>query len=311
VPRPVLIDTDAGVDDTLALILALRSKELDVKAITTVAGNVRVKECTRNVLTILDHLHADQGLVVAQGAAKPLHRPLVTAPEVHGADGFGNARPKGRPVHRTNLRSADRVIADLSRSIGGRLTIIALGPMTNIALAIRRYPTSLRKVGRIISMGGAFRVAGNTGPVSEFNYFVDPEAAKTVLTSGIPVTVIPLDLTQQIVLMRHELERRAARRANALSGLIVRMTRFYMQYHRKTEKFFGGFLHDPIAVAAAIRPSMYQTIRLCVEIETAGKATRGMTVTDFRGHAKGKTVDVALKFDKEQFLKLFHERLWE
>lgn len=309
--RPVLIDTDAGVDDALALILALRSPELDIRAITTVAGNVPVHMCTRNVKAILDQLNADSGLVVAQGAAKPLVRRLVTAPEVHGRDGFGNVRPKKRTSRLTSPVPAERVIAVACREWGKKLTIIALGPLTNIAKALKRYPRSLKKVGRIITMGGAFRVQGNTGPVAEFNYYVDPEAAQAVLSSGIPITVIPLDLTQQIAIMHSELERRAHRRANQLSQLIVRMTRFYMQYHRDTEHFFGGFLHDPIAVAAAIRPSLFQTQRLRVEIETEGTFTRGMSIADFRRKESRKGVNVALKFEKEQFLKLFHERLWE
>lgn len=310
-PRTVLIDTDAGVDDALALILALRSKELDVRAITTVAGNVRVRECTRNVLTILDHVGGNPGVLVAEGAARPLRRRLVTAREVHGADGLGNARPKARPAHRKDPRPAWEVMARLSRSFGKRLTMVALGPLTNVALALQRSPSSMRNIAKIVSMGGAFRVAGNTGPVAEFNYFVDPEAAQTVLSSGIPVTMIPLDLTQQIVVMWNDIDRRAARRANPLSRLVSRMTRFYMRYHQRTERFLGGYLHDPIAVAAAIQPSFFHTVRLEVEVETRGRVTRGMTVADFRKRPGGHTVQVALQFDKERFLKLFHEGLWK
>ena len=159
-------------------------------------------------------------------------------------------------------------------------------------------------------MGGAFRVAGNTGPVAEFNYFVDPHAAQMVLHSGIPVTIVPLDLTQQIVLMRTELERRAMRRSSTLSRTIMKMTRFYMTYHERTEGFNGGFLHDPIAVAAAVRPELFRTHRLHVDIETKAEFTRGMSVADFRGKQKNSRVEVALQFDKEGFLRLFHERLW-
>jgi len=309
-PRPVLIDTDAGVDDALALILALRSPELEVKAITTVAGNVQVRHCTRNVMAILDQLHIGSDFIVAEGASKPLVRSLFTAPEVHGADGFGNVRPKKGSGRSSSSLAATRVIADACRKWGRGLTIIALGPLTNIALVLKRYPGLISRIGRLVTMGGAFRVPGNTGPVAEFNYYVDPEAAQAVLSSSIPITVIPLDLTQQLVLMRSDLERRALRRANALSRLIARMTKFYMQYHFKTERFFGAFLHDPIAVAAAIRPSLFRIQRLHVEIETRGLLTRGMSIADSRVAARGRRADVALKFDKEQFLRLFHERLW-
>jgi purine nucleosidase/pyrimidine-specific ribonucleoside hydrolase len=308
--RHVLIDTDAGVDDVLALILALRSPELNVEAITTVAGNVPVRHCTRNVLAILDQLHIDSNLIVAEGAAKPLSRRLFTAPEVHGADGFGNARPRRRSDRKVSSVPASRVIAETSKKWGRKLTIVALGPLTNIAHALRKYPRSLKNIGRLITMGGAFRVPGNTGPVAEFNYYVDPEAAETVLKSGLPITVVPLDLTQQVVVMHREMERRASRRANRLSQLIVRMTRFYMKYHSRTENFFGGFLHDPIAVACAIRPSLFHTQELHVEIETKGILTRGMSVADLRRKPRRGGVDVALKFDREEFLKLFHERIW-
>lgn len=308
--HPVLIDTDAGVDDALALILALRSPELDVRAITTVAGNVRVRHCTQNVLALLDQLRLDQDLIVAEGAARPLTRKLFTAPEVHGSDGFGNVRPRLRSGRKVSSMPASSLIAESAGKWGRRLTIVALGPLTNIARAIKRHPRSVGKVGRIITMGGAFRVPGNTGPVAEFNYYVDPEAADIVMKSGIAVTVIPLDLTQRIVVMHRELERRASRRANSLSRLIVRMTRFYMRYHARTENFFGGFLHDPIAVAFAIRPSLFYTQRLRVAIETKGILTRGMSIADIRKTPRGRGVDVAMKLDREEFLKLFHERIW-
>lgn len=310
--RPVLIDTDTGVDDALALILALRSPEISVEAITTVAGNVEVDKCTRNVSTILRLLRLPHLPVVAQGAARPLVRELFTAPEVHGRDGLGNTQPKvlsRRSIHRNE---AVDVIYDLCKKYEKRLTIVALGPLTNLALALKKYPAAVKKAGHIVSMGGAFRVPGNTGPVAEFNYFVDPEAAQCVLDSGIALTMIPLDLTEQIVLMRSEVEYRAKRRASTLASFIARLTKYYMRYHRQTEGFDGGYLHDPIAVSAAIEPAIVQSHAVTVHIETSGKLTRGMTVADFRKSAKkgDRTVDVAFKIDKERFLKLFHERLW-
>ncbi len=309
-PIPVLIDTDAGVDDALALVLALRSPEIRVHAVTTVAGNVDVRKCTRNVLALLHILRGEDGVPVAEGASKPLLRKLVTAPEVHGRDGFGNARPAIRSTRRKEGEPARDVIVRLAQRFGRKLTIIALGPLTNIAIALKSHPHTMRNIGHLVSMGGAFRVAGNTGPVAEFNYYVDPEAAHQVLNSGIRITVVPLDITQQVVLMRRELERRAARRANPISKTILRMTKLYMQYHLRTEGFFGGFLHDPLAVAAAVQPSLVQTQRVHVDVETRGILTRGMSVADFRKQSRGQKVDVALKFDKEEFLKLFHERLW-
>ncbi|MBI3579559.1 MAG: nucleoside hydrolase, partial [Ignavibacteriales bacterium] len=206
--KPVLIDTDTGVDDALALILALRSPELSVKAITTVAGNVEVQKCTRNVFTVLEWLKVQNLPLVAQGAERPLRQKLVTAPEVHGNDGLGNIS-SGKQAKQKTSRTAVKVILDSCNQWGKKLTIVAIGPLTNLAQAWKKDSKSLAKVGRIVSMGGAFRVPGNTGPVAEFNYFVDPDAAHVLLNTGLPITVVPLDLTHQIVLMRREMERRA------------------------------------------------------------------------------------------------------
>jgi purine nucleosidase/pyrimidine-specific ribonucleoside hydrolase len=331
-PRPILIDTDTGVDDALALIVALRSPEVSVKAITTVAGNVEVEKCTRNVFRILRLLQLGETPIVAQGAKKPLHRPLFSAPEVHGHDGLGNFLMRLPPTAKKNPRGAVDVIIESCRRYAGRLTIVAIGPLTNLARAWKKDRTALRQVGRIVSMGGAFHVPGNTGPVAEFNYFVDPEAAHILLQSGLPITVVPLDVTQQLVLMRKEVEYRAKRRASALASAILLFTRPYMRYHKKAEGFDGAYLHDPIAVAAAIDRRLIQTRGVHVDVETSGSYTRGMTVADFRARVpfkpkaylrprrmslwlkppaeKKPSVDIAVKIDRERFLKLFHERLW-
>jgi len=310
--RPVLIDTDAGVDDALALILAFRSRELSVKAITTVAGNVEVKKCTRNVYRILDLLQVKDRPVVAEGARRPLRAPLLVASEVHGKDGLGGVSAKLPPVRNVKPEKAVETILQLCRRYGKRLSIITIGPLTNIALALKSDRRTVLRAGRIISMGGAFHVPGNTGPVAEFNYYVDPDAAHAVLTSGLTVTVIPLDVTHQVVVMRSEMEYRARRRASHVARTILDITRDYMLYHRATQGFNGGYLHDPLAVGAAIDPTLVRTRPVHVDVEAAGTYTRGMTVADFRRRISRstQTVDVALKVDRDRFLRLFHERLW-
>ena len=304
--RPIIIDTDAGVDDALALILALRSHEVSVEAITTVAGNVEVDKCTRNVTHVLDLLQVAARPRLAEGSRRPLKRKLVTAPEVHGRDGLGNIGPK-RPGKLRVRRDAVEVILHCCRQFGRRLTIVALGPLTNLAKAAQKDLRTLKMAGRIVSMGGAIRVPGNTGPVAEFNYFVDPEAAQLVLNAGLKVTVVPLDLTQQVVVMRREIEYRAKRRASKLADFILRATRHYMRYHMTTQGFDGGYLHDPIAVACVIQPSLIRTTRNRINVETNGELTRGMTVAEVQ---KSGTVDVATSIDREGFLRLFHERSW-
>lgn len=312
IPKPVLIDTDTGVDDALALIFAFRSPELSVKAITTVAGNVEVQKCTRNVLVLLEWLKVKNAPIVAQGASKPLRQKLVTAPEVHGKDGLGGIAPKKKAIRKTSLTAVEAIL-DACNTWGKELTIVAIGPLTNLARAWKKDPKSLSKVGRIVSMGGVFRVPGNTGPVAEFNYFVDPDAAHVLLNTGLPITVVSLDLTHQIVLMRKEMEYRAKRGTNPLATTILRLTKFYIQYHKKMDGFDGAYVHDPIAIAVAIDPSLIQTRRVHVDVETEGRHTRGMTVADFRKPLRRgeQTVDVALTINHERFIKLFHERLWK
>jgi inosine-uridine nucleoside N-ribohydrolase len=311
--KPVLIDTDTGVDDAMALFVALNSPELSVKAITTVAGNIDVSKCTRNVERILKLLNVQDRPIVAEGAARPLKLPLVKASEVHGKDGLGDV-PKYVPRVRSSRHpDAIETLLRCCEQYGPRLTIIAIGPLTNLAIALKKNPRVMRKVGRIVTMGGAIRVAGNTGPVAEFNYFVDPDAAHIVLNSGIPVTVIPLDVTHQVVVMRKEMEYRAKRRASRAALALLKFTESYMKYHLATQGFNGGYLHDPMAVGVAIDPSLVKTRRIHVDVESRGAYTRGMTVTDLKEHGSRSvpTVDVALAIDRERFLKLFHDRLWK
>ncbi len=310
--KPILIDTDAGVDDALALILAFRSPELAVKAITTVAGNVEVRKCTRNVYRILDLLQVKERPVVAEGARRPLRAPLLIASEVHGQDGLGGVSAKLPPVRNVKPEKAVETILQLCRRYGKRLTIVTVGPLTNVALALKSDRRTVLRAGKIVSMGGAFHVPGNTGPVAEFNYYVDPDAAHAVLTAGMPVTVIPLDVTHQVVVMRSEMEYRARRRASNVARTILDMTRDYMLYHSETQGFNGGYLHDPLAIGVAIDPALIRTRRVHVDVESEGTYTRGMTVANFRTQVSRSTpaVDVALTVDRDRFLRLFHERLW-
>jgi len=306
--RPLLIDTDTGVDDALALAFAFRSPGCSVEAITTVAGNVEVEKCTRNVWTMLSLLAPLKLPVVAQGARRPLRLPLTTAPEVHGRDGLGNTQTG---LHRTRVPNAVDVIVETCRRFGKRLTIVAIGPLTNIAQAVRKDPRTLRSVGRIVSMGGAFRVPGNTGPVAEFNYFVDPHAAEEVLNSGLPLTIVPLDVTEQCALLGDELRDIVQKHQTNLGRFLARMTADYMRYHQRTEGFFGGYLHDPLAVAVALDPSLVTTMRTTVHIECLSPLTRGMAVAAFpmSGRRTSNGVDVAVGVDRARFLQTFFERV--
>jgi inosine-uridine nucleoside N-ribohydrolase len=315
----VLIDTDCGVDDALALILALRSPELDVRTIVTVAGNVEVALCTRNVLRVLAVLKPDSVPVVAQGSARPLRRPLFTAKEVHGDDGLGDVLPRRPPPGLSTVRAnGTRAIIDFCRRWEKQGTIVAVGPLTNVARAWMRSPSVVSRIGRIVSMGGAFHIPGNTGPVAEFNYYVDPEAAQAVIASGLSLDIIPLDITHQVPLLRSDLERRAQATPGPLSTFVRDVTKSYMLYHEATEGFNGGYLHDPVAVAAAADASLFEFAEAQVAVEKEGLLTRGMTVRFAEGTALppgmkrvgAGSVRIATRLDRERFLALFHERMW-
>jgi inosine-uridine nucleoside N-ribohydrolase len=307
--RHLLIDTDTGVDDALAILYALHSPQVKVEAITTVAGNVEVEKCTRNVRVILDYADIGYRPVVAQGARKPLQLGLVTAPDVHGTDGLGNTQPTIRRRAQDGTTDAIECIRHFCDLYRNDLTIVALGPLTNIALAWKKYPRELRRINRLVSMGGAFHVPGNTGPVAEFNYFVDPHAAGVVLDSGLPVTVVPLDLTEQVVVTRAELQRVAQIRRNRVLSFIMRFTAQYMRYHRQTLGFEGAYLHDPMAVAIAVDPSLAQFASARIIVESKGRLTRGLTSAERRtGTEQGRT-EIAVSIDREKFVRLFHSRV--
>jgi purine nucleosidase len=311
--KRIIIDTDTGVDDALAIILALRSPELRVEAITTVAGNVEVEKCTRNCLLLLHLLQPERFPVVAQGAKKPLVRRLVTAPEVHGDDGLGDiASGYPTPEERTTNKNATEVILALLHRYPRQITVVAIGPLTNIAHAIRRDFKTMKKTREIVIMGGAFDVAGNTGPVAEFNMYVDPEAADRVLHSGIPITLIPLDVTQKVVLQRPDVVRLAHKGSNEIGPFIERMTKKYMQYHETTEGFSGGYLHDPLAVGVAVNKRFVRCRDVHVEVETRGELTRGMTVAELRLRHEQKQPNARMAFEVNQneFVRFFKSRAW-
>ncbi|MFQ5778856.1 MAG: nucleoside hydrolase, partial [Terriglobia bacterium] len=203
--KPIALDVDTGVDDALALMLALRSPELRLEAVTTVAGNCPVHFATRNTRLVLDVAQAPAELPVAQGAACPLARKLTTAGEVHGSDGLGNVTGVyPAPKHPLAAQDAPALLLETIKRLGAELTLVATGPMTNLEQAVRRDREAFRRVGEIVQMGGALRVPGNTSETAEFNLYVDPEAAAAVLATGVPLRLVPLDVTQQAVLLRQE-----------------------------------------------------------------------------------------------------------
>jgi inosine-uridine nucleoside N-ribohydrolase len=306
--KRILLDVDTGVDDALALLFALRSPELEVVAITTVAGNVPVENCTRNTRQILDLLEASPEILVAQGAEKPLERELHTASFVHGEDGLGNvSQLYPVPQHPLDPRPAADVILAQIEKYGEDLTLVPTGPMTNIALAARQDPELFATVGGIVQMGGAVGVPGNTGPWSEFNIFVDPEAAAEVVATGVPLRLVPLDVTHRVILLREEMRRLADKGDSRTFQFAREITVLYFDYQQKKTGLNGGYLHDPTAVAAVIEPGMFiwEPAELTVRTD---EEERGRTVAQ-PAPAEGTRHWVATEVDYQRVLKLFTGRV--
>jgi inosine-uridine nucleoside N-ribohydrolase len=294
-----LIDTDPGIDDALALLFAWGSPDLRPAGITTVAGNVEVADATVNLFRLLALRRPTPAPAVAQGAAQPLRRPLVTAKGYHGADGMGELAD-WPPVQSTlsHLDAADFIL-DAVRTASEPLTLIALGPLTNVALALERAPRVLAGLGRLVVMGGAVDVPGNVTPTAEFNIHVDPEAAAAVLAGGLRLDLVPLDATHRAVLLRTDLEAALRRRPGPVAQRVASFTDYALRVDQKR----GGTgmpLHDPLAVAAALDPTLvtWEAVRLTVEPDGQTRRTAGAPNCRF---ARG--VDVP------RFLRVFLERL--
>jgi purine nucleosidase/pyrimidine-specific ribonucleoside hydrolase len=317
----LLIDSDPGIDDALAILLALRSPGARVEAVTTVAGNVPVDRATINARRILGVAAPAPLPLLAEGASAPLKRALVTAGHVHGQDGLGNlerfVEPDGRPrypdpVYGIEMRPAAEVILDAVDRWGAGLTIVALGPLTNLALALQLDPRRLARAGRIVIMGGAIAVPGNVTPAAEFNVYVDPEAASVVLEAGLDVELIPLDVTRRVVLPQAALTARLRRCDDRVARFILDFTLHGFAFGAEREGA-GIVLHDPLAVAVALDPSLVSFEPLGVEVECEGKLTRGLTLADRREipshRRRTPTCRVAMDVDAPRVLEMVLERL--
>jgi inosine-uridine nucleoside N-ribohydrolase len=319
-PIPVLVDTDGGVDDALALIMALNSPQLDLKAITVLAGNIDVDQATNNVLRVLSIVQPKTLPIVAKGCEKPLVKQPFNAAGIHGKDGLGELdqfkEADGTPRYpqltiEASGENAIDVILKAVQEYGESLTVVALGPLTNLATAIQKDAVTMKKIGRIIIMGGAVTVPGNITAAAEFNFFVDPDAAQIVMESGIPLTLVGLDVAMKAPLARQVVEDNLQRRPSKITQFIADCTGIYMAFYRDHEGFYGCYLHDPLAMAVAIAPSLVTTESLYIVVETQGRFTTGLSLADRRSRRDEKTnppnVEACLDVDTERFLKLFEQ----
>jgi pyrimidine-specific ribonucleoside hydrolase len=305
--RPVLIDTDPGIDDALAIMLAVAGPELDVRGVTTVGGNTGLHHTTENALRLLHLLDRDD-IPVAAGADVPLVR-RDSRPDagVHGDDGLGGVRLDPAP-RGADPRSAVQLMTDVIEQSPEPVTLIALGPLTNVAALLAAAPATAARLERIVLMGGGARVLGNMTPTAEFNIWFDPEAASRVFSCGVPVTMVGLDVTHQAVTAPGDWDglRAGGRVARALLGMVD----YYTAYYVETSGSDLTPQHDSLAVAAVIRPDLVTTRHLHVDVECAGALTRGMTVVDLDGVSGEKpNTEVALEVDARTFNRLLVGRL--
>ncbi|PRY94918.1 purine nucleosidase [Hasllibacter halocynthiae] len=277
-PRPILIDTDPGQDDAVAILLALASPELDVRAITAVSGNVPVARTARNALQAVEL--SGRAVPVAMGCDRPMRRAPAHAAHVHGDTGLDGA-DLPEPTIPLDPRHGVDVIVETARAADG-LTLVPLGPLTNVATALRRAPDIAGRLGRIVLMGGAYFEVGNITPAAEFNIWADPEAAAIVFRSGVPLTVVPLDCTHKALTLRHRIERFRAM-PNRAGPVVAGWLDFFERFDRDKYGTDGGPLHDPLTIAWLLRPDLFTGREINVEIETESDLTRGMTVADWWG----------------------------
>ena len=302
-----MIDCDVGIDDALALILAFHSPELEVKAVTGVNGNVPLEQVFGNIQKVLSLIQPKNKPLIAKGADRPLKGKSVYAHSVHGKDGLGGAkidRRKGEDWWQLFTGSAEELIIEMARQYPDEMTLIATAPLTNLALAFQRDQEGMRKLHEITIMGGAVRTAGNITPHAEFNIYSDPLAAKIILDSGLPITLVPLDVTHQVSLTPQWMEEKVKPVNNSFSKFLIEATGYHSTAHqfRNRERIY---LHDPLAVGVVIDPTLARRERLSIDVETQEGEYYGKTLEA----KKGPKIEVCLGVDTRGFLELFLSRL--
>ena len=307
-PRKIIIDTDPGQDDAAAIMLALGSPELDILGITTVAGNVPLSRTAANARIILEFCARPEVKVFA-GADKPIARPLVTAEHVHGKTGLDGPELHEPQMPLQAQHAVDFIIETLQREPSGTVTLCTLGPLTNIATALEKAPDIAGRVRELVMMGGGFFEGGNITPAAEFNIYVDPEAAAAVFKSGIPIVMMPLDVTHKVLTLKSRVEKLRAIGSRPATAL-VEMLDFFERFDVEKYGSDGGPLHDPTVIAYLLKPEIFSGRDCNVEIETASPLTAGMTVVDWwqvtgRKHNARVMKDV----DADGFFALLTERV--
>lgn len=304
-----LLDCDPGIDDALALFLALASPEIELLGVTTVAGNASVEDETANALSLLRMANRTH-IPVVMGCARPLIKTLVTAADTHGPTGMGYAQLPAAATKPLAMHAVDFIIEQV-RAAPHEVTLVAVGPLTNLALAVRKAPEIVPLVKHVICMGGAIHHPGNMLLSAEFNVWVDPHAAHIIYHSGLPITLVPLDVTYQCI-WTHDHTRRLRERlpTSPISQFIADATRFYIEFHQREQGIDGCAINDALAMALVFAPDLVQTQPLYVDVALADGPAQAMTIADpWRFSQRPPNLNVALTVDAHRFLDLFLDRM--
>ncbi len=299
----IILDCDPGHDDAFAILLATASKEIELLGVTTVVGNSYLENTTKNARTVLDLF--DMDIPVFAGCEKPLIRDIIVAPDIHGKSGLEGAQlPSAkRPIEKAH--AVDFMAQMLTKY--SDIILVPTGPLTNVALFMLRYPHLVKHINSIVLMGGGIAF-GNVTPVAEFNIFADPEAAKIVLNSNVPIVMAPLDVTHQVVVTEKEISK--MRRLGFKFDLLADLLAFFKSTYKKVFNIDGVPLHDPCTVMYLLHPEIFEVKEYHVDVETRGELTYGQTVVDvWRTSGKVPNAKVMLKADSERFFDVFFEKL--
>jgi purine nucleosidase len=304
----IIIDTDPGQDDAVALLLALASPEIDVLGVVAVAGNVPLALTEKNARKVCE-LAGKPRTPVYAGAIRPLMRDLVTAEHVHGKTGLDGPNLPEPAMKLQAQHGVDFIVETLRREAPGTVTLCTLGPLTNVALALNRAPDIATRVKRIVMMGGGFFEGGNTTPAAEFNIYVDPHAADVVFRSGIPIVMIPLDCTHKALTTRARVEKFRAM-GTRVGTATAELLDFFERFDERKYGTDGGPLHDPCVIAWLLEPDIFSGRDCNVTVETMSELTMGMTVVDWWHVTKEPhNAHVIRDLDAGRFFALLTERL--
>lgn len=304
--KKIIIDCDTGIDDAIGILLAVKSGLCDILGITTVCGNVSLDQATLNTKKVVQLLGKENEIKIVKGASRPLLRKPFYELSVHGNDGLGGAL-KDMEVQQEDEGFAPDFIIEQAKKHKGEITFILLAPLTNMALALRKEPRLKEWIKELVIMGGAVKRPGNITPTAEFNMYVDPEAAKIVMHSGIPITLVGLDVTSDTLLTDADVEKM---QGNSLGEFVKESTEHYINRYFQLNGVRSCAMHDPLAVGIALDKSLVKTEKHYVDVETKSELCDGYTMCDFKNMLKKEpNAEVCLEVDSERFINMLIETL--